>query len=559
MKCGAWPASPAPAQRWEYVFPLCLALVIGALGSLPYLYAYWAAPAGEVFMGFVGRGTPGANGYFMLARQVQEGFHLAENLMTPEPLPRNYLNFEWWIVGKAAAWTGLSLEAIFHVDRVLSVVGFCLAIYFLAALAIPSVLHRRVAVSIICLGSGLSWVLVGINQFGFELPLNRDVFGIQVFGYLVNKPHFIRATMLSVLTYAFLVVGLRRNELRWFVLSGVAALLHSAIRPYHMPELYLIYAILPALFAWRNHSWSVKTLIPFVVAGAVHLPAVFYYLLYAYLGSLGEVTGWERVPGYLIQHILWLTWPFLVFVLTLPYFLRLKGQREDVVVLTTWIIVAWLICQMYPYWGAGQETAFYAYQVAPVILVFSGPVVWCSAYLRRTRLYQKHWTPAWRVALAVSMVLVTLPSSAYVYASMFTSLKSDHPDWTYYLPESVHDALYWIADEVPPNTVILASFDTSQFIPRISQHKVVTGHDVLTANYDEKNWIVERFFGQAGDSDFKWHIVRRFDVAYVVAGPLERRLGAARLDEIPWLDAVHTLDDVTIYKVQSAATRRMGN
>lgn len=555
MSVGFPPETPPRARLGEYLFPGLLALFCVLAGTMPYLYAYWTAPAGEVFMGFVGRGTPGANGYFMLARQAQEGYHLMENLATPEPLPRNYFNFEWWLTGKASAWTGLSPEAVFHVDRILSVFGFALAAYYLASLSIASVFWRRIAVSIICLGSGFGWLIVLANGLGLDLEISRDLKGVQVFGYLVNKPHFIRAGIFAMLTYGFVVEGLRRKQLRWFLLSGFAALCHSSIRPYHIIELHVIYAAIPIMLAWRDQDWRLRRFLPFVAAGAVHAPAVAYYMLYMYLGSLG-MSGWKRVPGFLLEYVLWLSWPFLVLVATIPFFLRLRGQRIDVLMLSTWIVTAWLICNLYPYWGAGQEAAFYAFHIVPAILVLAGPMLWVANWLHGFPAIAARWKASYRLPVALALVALSLPSSAYVYRDMFTSLHRDHPHWTFYLPESVYDALHWIEAELPSNNVILASHDTSQFIPRFSHNKVVTGHDMLTANYDEKNWIVARFYGQAGDLDFKWQTVRRFNVGYVVEGPLERKLGVARLAEIPWLEAVYQQGDVTIYRVASAPIRR---
>jgi hypothetical protein len=541
--------TPPPPRAREFHFVLLLASVLTLLGSVPYIHAYWSAPDGEVFMGFVGRGTPGTNGYFMLARQAQEGYHLMENLLTPEPLPRNYFNLEWWLMGKAAALSGLTLEAIFHLDRILSVFAFCLASYYLASLAIASVLWRRVAVAIICLGSGFGWVIVLLNGVGFGLPVPQDVEGVQVFGYLINKPHFIRAFICAMLTYGFIVEGLRRNQLRWFILSGIAALAHSSMRPYHILELHVLYVLVPALLAWRDHDWRLRRFLPFAVAGAVHAPAVAYYGLYAMLGSLG-MSGWERVPGFLIQDVLALSWPFLILVITIPFFLRLEKQSEVTVVLTAWVVTAWLICNLYPYWGAGFEAAFPAYHLVPPILVLAGPLQWAGQRLAKWPVWAKCPARPCRLLLVLALIVLSLPSSGYVYATMFSSLHDKRmPQWTYYIPRPVYESIGWLASHVPQGAVILASHDTSQFIPRFGHLKVVTGHDMLTANYSAKNWMVHRFYSQTGDLAFKENLVQQLNIRFIVEGPLEARLGQVHLGQVPWLEVVYENGPLRIHAV----------
>ncbi len=542
-------ATPAEHRLREYVFPSVLGLVIIAVGSLPYLYGYATAPPGQRFMGFVGRGTPGANGYLMLARQARDGAHLMENKVTPEPLPRTYFNLEWWLFGKASRWTGLSLMAVFHVGRALTVLGFCLAVYYLAALCLGSVFERRLAVLLICLGSGFGWILWCANHgLGLWLIPSRDLNGVSVPGYLINKPHFIRAGIFAALKYAFLLAGARSGKRRYFVLSGLSALAHSSIRPYHIPETYLVYALFPVLLNWREGRWSWGRFKNYALAGAVHLPAVAFFGYLAVAQTLG-MSGWERKPGFLIEYVLWLGWPFLLFCVALPWYLRVREAHDATLLLTLWIVLAWLICNAYPYWGAGQEAAFYSFHIVPPILAVAGPLRWAREWLEKRRGHPLVLPPLGSAAVAAVLVVVSMPSTALVYAEMSSRLHTGHREWTYHLSEDTYQALCWLEEHGEPNTVVLASHDTSQFVPRIARNKVVTGHDMLTANYRQKNEWVRRFYGEANDGAFKRDLVARYAIRYVVYGPRERALGMADPAGLPWLRCVFRQGEAAVYEV----------
>ena len=96
---------------------------------------------------------------------------------------------------------------------------------------------------------------------------------------------------------------------------------------------------------------------------------------------------------------------------------------------------------------------------------------------------------------------------------------------------------------------MLASHDTSQFIPRLANLRVLTGQDVLTLNYSMQNSWVAQFFGTPGDEGFKRWLCRSQQVAWVLVGPAERRLGNLNVTMPSGFERVHSIGDVGIYAV----------
>jgi hypothetical protein len=535
-------------QRKEFVFPILLSIAFIVLGSFPYWYGYATAAEDEVFMGFVGRGTPGAQGYLMLARQVMDDGHLMENKMTPEPLPDTYFNLEYWLFGKFAKHTGLGLLGTFHAWRAMTVIGYLCAVYFLAALCLPSLFQRRIALLLIACGSGLGWMIWTVNTFTpLQLDPSLDLKGVAIPGYLVNKPHFIRGGLFAVLQYACLILGERSGKRRYFVYCGLAALAHSIIRPYHLPETYLILALFPILLCAREGRIDYRRLGNYFTAGLVLFPVVLYYGWMAYENTLG-MAGWKRQSLFLLQDFFWMGIPFVVVSAHFAClgFSRWRSAPVEYVLIALWLFTAWCLNQTFPYFTAGHELAFYAYTTVPPLLLF-GVTIPTLGRLLPASLTEAVATR--RRLAAAALLLATLPTSVYVYANFFTDLHQDTP-WTHYLKKDVHASLSWLEENTSPDSVILASHDTSQFVPVLADRKVVSGHDMLTAWYEQKNGEVQRFFATPDDLDFKREMITRYRITHIIEGPDERALGQANLSALPFLNPIHHQGNTTIYETR---------
>ena len=537
----------------ELLFPLLLGLAIAAVGSLPYWHGYATQGEDEVFMGFVGRGTPGANGYFSFARQAAEGHLLFVNQMTPEPGPRAYFSLQWLAFGLFSKWTGLSLAATFHVGRVLTVLLFVLAAYYLAGQCLDRPFQRRLAVSLTVLGAGFGWVVWLVNKAaGADLPFPLDIRGVSVFGYLVNNPHFIRAGLFAALQYAFLLRGEQTGKLRYFLLSGLANEGHSLIRPYHVPETILVYGLFPVFLCLVERRFDARRFLNYGAAGLVALPGMVYIVVTTLQNVLG-MAGWYRQSLFLIEQVLWMGLPFLAVCIYAALFgmTRARQARRSDLLLAYWIACAWLLTHAFPYFNAGHENELYPLALAAPILLLRGPLPLLHAGLgeRAPRVAEAFSRKRVQRLAAVALVLACMPSSAYVYARFFNDLHAPVPPYRYYLDYGTHRALEWLADNARESEVVLASQETSQFVPRMTACKVVTGHDMLTAHYGEKNGLVWRFLHIPGEDGFKQWIARRFNVRYVVCGPEERSPGGMNPQDHPWLREIFRADRTTVYRV----------
>jgi len=556
----------------SYRFPLFLAVVLIAAGSLPYAYGYWHAQPSERFVGFVGRAVPANNEYLMFAKQAQQGLWLFENRLTPEPLPRAYFGPEWWLFGRVARWTGLPLIGVFHLHRALAAVLVVFSCAYLISLCLQTGFQRRLALALIVFGSGFGWIpwlgsklyehlmpLAG-PLFGANLPaslnlppvLSRDIDGVMISNYLVNMPHFMLAGAFIVLTYAFLLAAERDGVQRrgYFILSGLCAMIHLLIRPYAFPEICLVYALFFAFMSYRDGRLSWGRFFNYAMMAVWLVPALAYYLILAHTNALG-ISGWERKSGYFFEYILWYGLPFVLLAL---YFQGLGYHRrmtQPQLLMTLWFCVAFFLAQLYPYFKAGEEAALFPFVVVPAVLAVDVPLRRLHRWVMQGRLWTRfgarRMSPqTFKYAAATTLVVFCSFSSLVCYGRMFTRLDSNH--YSYYVSDDLYEAFMWLDAKSQPGEVVLTGLETCPFIPRYAQNKVFTGQDMLTSNFSEKNRLLWRFLGTRGDDQFKRELVKQFNIRYVLMGPREKMPDGIVPSDYAWLQPVFSRKTVTLYK-----------
>jgi len=533
-----------PIPRKEWILPLLLALLFVIAGTFPYLYAQHITPPGEHFMGFVGRDTAGSNSYFAFARQAAEGRFFMTNLYTPHSPSDAYANPEWWAMGTAARWTGLSLEAIFHGSRILTVLAFLLAIYYLCAVSLDQLSHRRAAFLLIACGSGLGWIVWLANRFGgFGLQLPWDIVGVSPSAYLVNKPHFMLGGVFAALNYAWFIRGDQTGRLGFFCAAGFAAAAHSLVRPYHIPEsvLFLVLYVLV-----RGHGGAYKRpAIQALACGLCHAPAIVWHAWILLDNTLGLQGFHAWQPSLLLAQIFWYGLPFAAILVHLAItVLRGRAWQPVFSVPVLWMIAAMLLLQASP-WFPWSVESYFAWILAPPVL-----------FLRHTWPAIAAWLVKWpdpgrarRVAIATIAALV-LPSSLFAYADFFRDLY--RPDYRerYYVHHDFLKAADWLRNNTEGEPVVLASLESSQFLPRIANLRVVSGQDALSPNYPMMNDWVFRFYISAGDDGFKRWLCDQQSVSYVLVGPFERDYMAMRPGDHPWMVPVFESGGAAVYRVK---------
>jgi hypothetical protein len=77
--------------------------------------------------------------------------------------------------------------------------------------------------------------------------------------------------------------------------------------------------------------------------------------------------------------------------------------------------------------------------------------------------------------------------------------------------------------------VVLASYDTGNYVPHYSGKRCVLGHYALTIDAGKRQEEIARFFSEEkADDAWRTAMLRTWDARYLVLGPYERRARALR-------------------------------
>ncbi|VBB41997.1 conserved membrane hypothetical protein [uncultured Desulfatiglans sp.] len=544
----------APAERRrnpranDLGFLALLALLCLALSWAPYLYGYAAAPRDACFTGLVGRDVPGAYMYLMWERQALDGAHLFENRLTPERHEPFYFNPEWWLLGKALRLSSLPLTAGFHVERTVTVILLVFGLYYLAARFFTDPRERRWALILMLFATGLGWVPYALEHSGLSVPDLRlwDIQGINLFGYLINKPHFVRAILGTCIAMAFLLRGEETGRRRFFLFSGLTASLTAAVRPYDLPLLLMVYALVPALLSLQERTVSPRRTGHYLTALAGTLPAVAYYLYLRYGTIMDRVwKGVELEPLSPLELLLWLGIPFLTGGFCFGGFRHLHRNTREGILLSLWAAALLVLIYAYPLvpWGMESAGTFYVLSaLACCVCVFRHAAPALQARLARSS--KGRFTAH---GVMIGILLLSLPSNIILYANLFEDL-SRHAR-PYYLPRALMDGFDWLDRHSQPSDIVLAAAENGCCLPVYGGVKAFTGHYHFTIDFSGKNALVKRFFDECEEDEFRRDLLERYAVRYVLYSDTEKHLGRFDPGGADYLQAVYRNEQLTLYEV----------
>lgn len=540
----------APVKWTEYWFPAVLAAVFIVLGSIPLHMGYSRASPDLHFTGIAGPAYNAVHSYFMFARQAEEGYHLFQNRLTAESLPRAYFNAEWWAYGKAARWTGLPLEKLHNLDRWFSVPLFMCSAYLLVSLCLATRFQRRFALCLIVLGSGLGWTLWMLGQAGLgSFTPTRDVTGVTTFANLVYAPHFVRLQALEILFTAFLILAARSHKRRFFVAAGAAAFTEAILRPYHLPNMYFMAGLTFVFVIVQEGRSGLKLAKDFALIGLIPLPMGLYYVYLKYARVFG-ISDVDSTPQYFVDYLFWFGLPLALSFWCFPGFVKVKERDIGILVVLLWGVVAFLVSHSYPYWHSGEE-AMTAFHIAPVIIATLGPLVYLYRWIPWDRvpsrlLPWKQGTTPHKAVLAGLFIVVSCPSNVIFYHQHLTNIANRIVP--YYVPGSVMEGFAWLEEHTEAQDTVITWFHPP-LLTWYSHNKVINGHYGLTEHYEERNAAVRRFFTKRGDEKFKRELVSQSRAKYVFFSPGEDRRRGMRPHEYRWLKLVFERDGTAIYQV----------
>jgi hypothetical protein len=561
------PAGPGHGviRRSEWIFPGAVAALLLALAWMPYRIAFRMNSTSERFMGLIGREAIDDNNvYLALMRQAAEGRVLFSNNFTPEPNRPALFNLIYLVLGRLSAATGWSLEAVHRLFGALSIVLLVLVAYALIATAIRRPWYRRLALILACFGSGLIWLArLGYRLTGIHAKtVDSWLVETSVFHTMLVYPHFVFAAALLAGSLLLLLKSEPEGRIAPAVAGGLCA---AALAASHTFDAVVL---LPTTAAYLLLDWMSLGRMPgprrwLCLALVLGLPLPVLLLNH---WTLSRQPMWGNVVARLdfytpdpFRLVLGLGVGFLIVLLTFDGFLRPRDSAGERMA-KAWLLVS-LAAAYFPRFN-WRYHLLNGIQIPIAILATQGlrRTVF-RTLLRRTRRASAWWPRALRgrrAVLAVSgavVVVCCLSSMNLLQSYRYEAGQVTGPT---YLPKAEVAALEWMGREVPRDALVLATYATGNYIPRLAGQRVFIGEDMLTENLSGRQADLEGFFGPGWSDRERADLLRRFGVDYVFCGPDERKVGDYDLSRAPFLRPVHEVADVRVYRVVAAGRTESG-
>ncbi|MFH1170967.1 MAG: hypothetical protein V1778_00280 [bacterium] len=530
-------------------------VVLGALllSSLPYLFGPLLAGQHFTYLGMYPTGPGDTNVYFSFIRQAMQGKVLFENLHTGEPQHGTIFHPLWLILGWGAALFRLSPVLLFHVARAVLGGIFLLFFYYFLSFIFSDSRRRNIAFVLAAFSSGIGvFFSIGLSIWDpisgmLLLPADQWITESNTFLTLMHSPLFILAQLLLlVLFWLFLQEATIKN----FFLVGGLFLLLVLLHPYDLltiaivlPSFILVRILRDPTFTPEALRRALKRLVLLAVCA---VPPILAYLVAA--RSEVAIGGWMKrnitmsppIHSYLLGYGLLLAFAVAGFVA-----LR-KSRSPFHLFLLTWVVVSGLLLYIPMQFNRRMSNGLH---VPIVILAAVGIDLlwrWVRTILPRREMLRTAVRASflWVVGIGLFFTTITLTANAI-------SWEWNPAESIYYLPRGVADGMDWLGSHADPQAVILSHAYNGNIFPARTGLRVYIGHGHQTVDYETKQHLVNTwFFRTDRDDAAKEHFLNSNNIAYLFFSHLEDALGTYQPSEKPYLEAVYTNSNVTIYHVR---------
>lgn len=549
------------------MFALIVCVLV--LTALPYLYGVASSPPERRFTGVL-FDIPDTMQYFSWQRDHRSAW-LVSNRMTAEPNEPALFNLLWLAVGRAEALSGLSLQTLFQVVRVLASAALLLVLYGLCGLFTRGRAERWLAYLVIVFGAGLGWVWVAekylLRTDGPRFPLDVYLIEPNTLFVMMGFPHFTIATALIASVFGCFLLALRTRRWGYAVAAALLALTLTLQHAYDLLIIGLVPAGALALIAWRDWRLPWRGAAYLALIGLVAAPPAAYFTLLTTRDPF-----WQRVlaqfanagvytpPPYrlfivmgvpLLLAALSIAWALLALIARKPRRSQIRrdllaAQSDADLFLWSWFGMGLLLLYVPTDF---QIHMFTAWQVPVALLAVRG------LYRRALPTLANH-KPQLARLLPAALLIAVLPTNLYLFAWRFVDLGRHQAP--YYLTRGEDEAMAWLDQHATRDSVVLSGLNLGQFVPARSDARAFLSHWAQTVDFYAKQAQVRGFFAATTSDAERVRLLRANAVTYVLYGAEERALGSYVLERSPLFEPVFRSDEVVIYSTRPGNTGHAG-
>jgi hypothetical protein len=549
---------------------LAFSILALAITSIPYALGAALATESRVFGGFV-YAVEDCYSYLAKMRQGAEGAWLFHVAYTPEPHPGALFFPFHLLLGKLAALVpGGDLTArmvwVYHGARVACGLALLLVVYRFLAEFTERVAVRRLAWLMVTFGGGLGWLLVALRQPDWLGSVPLDFILPEGFTFLVLYafPHIALARALLLAGILFLLkawhlpspphpttkYGTRNTEYgtrnthhetritfhvsriqHSILLAGLSWLLMGLIVPFYVAVAWAVMGAAWLALAVRERRLPWREGLAAGGAALVSAPIVAYS---AWVFSTDPVYAtWAAQNRILSPHPLHYLAAYGVLLVLAGVAVRSAWREER----SGWLALAWVgVVPVLVYLPFNLQRRLVEGVQVPLSLL---------AALGLARL--KWQGVRLRVVSGVFLVVLSLTNVMLIAGNCLSLAGRAAP--IYREAEEV-SALDWLNGQVEPGDVVLAAYETGNYLPARVGARAFVGLGPESVRAGEKKALVARFFDATTGDDWRQQLLAQYGVDYVFWGPAERALGGFDVGHVSYLKQLYSAGGYAVFEVR---------
>lgn len=426
-----------------------------------------------------------------------------------------------------------ALAIAFQLFRITSSIILTLAIYRFIAEFIHAPKTRWLTLLVITFGGGLGWILVLLGQgklFGTQ-PV--EFYIPEGFSFLVHLllPHVSLARAAILIGLVFLFRALHYQSWRD---AAIAGLFWNGVGLLVTFYLAVIYALLGAwgLALWIKTRHFPRNYALFSGLAATSTAPLFLYntWIFSQHETFAQWSSQNELPSPSPLHYLLGYGVLAVFAWIGAKWAWKKGQ-EKFSLLVSWVLIVPILV----YLPINVQRRLAEAVFVPLVIL---AIVGLKLLTRHTNRY------LWVRRL---VLVAVLPSMFLLWIGAIFTLTV--PDYPAFRPNAETKAMDWLANYAAPDTRILSTLDTGNYLPARTNLRPFLGHGPETLYSKQKSKLVERFYTGELSNEEKNELFTNFHIRYVMFGELERRMNKEASLWNSDLILIYDQDNYQIYEV----------
>jgi hypothetical protein len=479
----------AAGGDWSLV---ALTLIVAlAIGGLPLVLAACCAPPGATGLGTVWFINDFAQYESAMRQGATQSSWLIYDAFTAEPHPPTFMFPLYVAVGKFAALLQIPPSTV---ERVLEVVARALLVFALwrfcrVFAACPAAARWAFGLALFASGFEIVAAVVGGYTGNWSYETNG-------FGLLFAAPHVPLAMAATLELARGLLAPVRpaRTLATMAVLGAAVAILH----PFHVPVL-LAAALVVGVIRWRGSGDRVGLAVAVAACAGALPPLVPTLLTFSFDPFWAATYGQQNILPSPAPHELLVDFG-AVLLLAIGGAFTYRARVAPFGLLL-WVLFA--LMAMYlpvPY----QRRLSFGLQPALAVLAANTVVAW-AVRLQSSR----------AAVLRLGVVAAAGSGTMLVLVSVVASGLRNAPLRVYRSTADLDRAGAWLNAQVQPSELILADWDTSNYLAARTPARVVGGHPVATLRPGQKQLAIDTVFAHADSLA----VARSLHADWVVFGP----------------------------------------